>query len=344
MFESSNQTTQPLKDMPVFNNWDVVVESWYCVGEVSQLSGKNLFSTQIGNQQLVIFRTKEGKIHCLDAFCSHMGLRLTTGSVEGDKIRCKFHHWSYNGQGEAHDSGCSKLNENKNLNSYPVEVRYGLIWIWAGKQPKFSLPWHPDLAEGSFDYLIGEQYSRPSHPHISLLNALDVQHVNTVHALELNVSAKHHEADDKSFIHYDFEGKFLTNSSAGKRNAWMSGGGYRFSVRYSGATVGYLKALEGIKLFGKIPFPPIYATFGYRQIEKNKTVIQPVFLTPKRTGIVGAIKSFLHLRMTAMIYNKLKNEDGEIYENIRFTPNMTAEDSNIVSFIAHVNRLPKSDF
>lgn len=330
--------------MTVFNNWDVIVESWYCVGEVSELNGKNLFSAQIGNQQLVIFRTKEGKIHCLDAFCSHMGLRLTTGSVEGDKIRCKFHHWSYNGHGEAHDSGCSKLQENKNLNSYPVEVRYGLIWIWAGKQPKFSLPWHPDLTEGKFDFLIGEKYSRPSHPHISLLNALDIQHVNTVHALELNVSAKHHEADDKSFIHYDFEGKFLTNSSAGKRNAWISGGGYRFSVRYSGATVGYLKALEGIKLFGKIPFPPIYATFGYRQIEKNKTVIQPVFLTPKRSGLIGAIKSFFHLRMTAMIYNKLKNEDGEIYENIRFTPNMTVEDSNIVSFIAYVNRLPKSEF
>lgn len=48
--------------------------------------------------------------------------------------------------------------------------------------------------------------------------------------------------------------------------------------------------------------------------------------------------------MTEMIYNKLKNEDGEIYENIRFSPNLTSEDSNITSFIAHVNRLPKSPF
>jgi hypothetical protein len=168
--------------------------------------------------------------------------------------------------------------------------------------------------------------------------------VNTVHALELNVTAKHHEASDGSYIHYDFEGKFLTDTRAGKRNAFLSGGGYQFSVRYAGSTVGYLKALQGIKLLGKIDFPPIYATFGYRQIGNKMTVIQPVFLTQKRSGFFGVIKSKLHLMITEMIYNRLKNEDGEIYENIRFNPNLTPEDSNIISFIAHVNRLPKSQF
>ena len=108
--------------------------------------------------------------------------------------------------------------------------------------------------------------------------------------------------------------------------------------------MGFLKALEGIKLFGKIPFPTIYATFGYRQIENSRTMIQPIFLTPHRKGFIGKIKSWLHLRLTEVIYNRLKNEDGEIYENIRFTPNLTSEDSNITHFIAHVNRLPKSSF
>lgn len=344
MFEDKNVQTQPLRPMSIFNNWEVVIEAWYCVGEIKELDQKNIFSTQVANQELVVFRTKDNKVHCLDAFCSHMGLRLSTGTVENDKLRCKFHHWSYAGDGEASDSGCRKLSENKSLNSYPVEVRYGLIWIWAGKTARYPLPYHPDLAAGSFSYKLGVKYSRPSHPHISLLNALDIQHVNTVHALELNVTAKHHEAPDGGFIHYDFEGKFLTNSKTGKRNAFLTGGGYQFSVRYAGSTVGYLKALQGIRLFGKIPFPPIYATFGYRQIGNKQTIIQPVFLTPKRTGMLGAIKSWLHLKMTEMIYNKLKNEDGEIYENIRFNPNLTSDDANIVSFIGHVNRLPKSQF
>lgn len=339
MFEDSNNTTQPLRPMAVFNNWDSVVEAWYCVGDVSELDGKNLFSTKIANQELVVFRAKDGKVHCLDAFCSHMGLRLSTGTVEGDSIQCKFHHWRYNGQGEVSDSGCKKLHESKNLKSYPLELRYGLIWIWAGDKVKYPLPWHQDLGEGKFAFRKGPAYKRPSHPHISLLNALDIQHVNTVHALEMNVTANHFEAPDQSYIHYDFEGKFLT-----EKKIKMTGGGYKFSVRYSGSTVGYLKALEGIKLFGRINFPAIYATFGYRQVAGVGTIIQPVFLTPKRSGLLGGIKSWLHLMMTEFIYNRLKNEDGEIYENIRFTPNLTADDSNITSFIAHVNRLPKSVF
>lgn len=344
MFEKNNIVSQPLKEMPVFNNWNVVVEAWYCVGNVAFLHEKNLFSSKIGRQELIVFRTTEGKIHCLDAFCSHMGLKLSTGKVVGQRIQCKFHHWQYSGSGEVVDSGCNKLNANRNLNSYPVEVRYGLIWIWAGKNPRYPLPYHPELKEGEFSYKLGALYSRPSHPHISLLNALDIQHVNTVHALELNVSAKHFEPEDGSYIHYDFEGIFLKTSKAGKINAWLTGGGYKFSVRYAGSTVGYLKALEGIKLFGKIPFPAIYATFGYRQVENSKTMIQPVFLTPRRKGIIGKIKSWLHLRLTEVIYNRLKNEDGEIYENIRFTPHLTPTDSNIAHFIAHVNRLPKSSF
>lgn len=332
MFEENNLQTQPLKEMPVFNNWNAVIEAWYCVGTIADLEQKNTLSTQIGKQKLVVFKTEEGNVHCLDAFCSHMGLNLSLGKVVKSEIRCHFHHWAYDGKGT-----CSKAN-NKNLNSYPVEVRYGLIWVWAGKEAKYPLPLHQDLQE-NYTFKRGPLYSRPSHPHISLLNALDIQHVNTVHALDLQVTAKSFEAPDHSYIHYDFEGKFLTSSKF-----FLTGGGYRFSVRYSGATVGFLKALEGIKLFGKIPFPTIYATFGYRQIENNQTVIQPIFLTSKRKGLLGWIKSQLHLAMTEIIYNRLKGEDGEIYENIRFTPNLTSEDANITSFIAHVNRLPKSPF
>ena len=344
MFEDKNLSTQPLSEMEIFNNWNAIVEGWYCVGRLGDLAEKNLFSVQIGNQELVVFKTSEGKIHCLDGFCSHMGLRLKIGSVEGNELKCKFHHWRFNGEGEVRDSGCNQLTGRRSLNSYPVEVRYDLIWIWAGNEPLYQLPDHPDFPDNKFTFKIGKAYSRPSHPHISLLNALDIQHVNTVHALDLHVSANHFEARDGSFIHYDFTGEFLKNSKTGRRNAFLTGGGYQFSVRYSGSTIGFLKALQGIRLFGKIPFPPIYATFGYRQTGKNKTIIQPVFLTKKRSGLLGILKSWLHLKMTEFIYNRLKNEDGEIYENIRFTPNLTQQDSTITAFIGHVNRLKKSSF
>lgn len=343
MFEDSNQSTQPLTKMQVFNNWEVIPEAWFCVGEIKSLD-QGITSVSVGNQRLVLFKTQNGDIHCLDEFCSHMGLSLSLGEVVGEKIRCQFHHYQFSGNGMGEKPNCEKLKDNQHLRSYPVTIRYGLIWIWSGKSPAYSLPSHPDFSEHDYDWKLGELYSRPSHPHISLLNALDIQHVNTVHALELKVTSQHFESEDKSFIHYDFQGTFNAENPKGKRSAYLSGGGYSYSVRYAGSTVGFLKALQGIRLLGKIPFPPIYATFGYRQAQDKRTYIQPIFLTKKRKGIIGRIKSSLHLWFTELIYNRLKNEDGSIYENIRFTPHFTQEDSNIISFVAHVNRLVKSDF
>lgn len=339
MFEECNKNSQPLSPMSIFNNWNVVVEAWYCVGPLDSLSGKKILSVQIGQQKLVLFKTETGNVHCLDSFCAHLGLNLATGSVQGEQLRCQFHHWSYNGQGEASTPSCKKLPENRSLNSYPVEIRYGLIWVWASKSAKYPLPFHPDLPEGSFISQAGVPYTRPSHPHISLLNALDIQHVNTIHALDLQVTCSGTESADGSMVHYDFEGQFL---SASKK--FLTGGMYKYSVRYVGGTVGYLKALDGIKLFGRIPLRPMYATFGYRQEGNKKTVIQPIFLTPKGSGLMGWLKARFHLWMSGIIYNRLKSEDGEIYENIRFTPHFQEEDTNILKFIAHVNRLPKSIF
>jgi phenylpropionate dioxygenase-like ring-hydroxylating dioxygenase large terminal subunit len=343
LFENFNKATQPLAEMPIFNNWKVVTESWYCVGTLASLKEKKIISAQIGKQKLVIFRTDSDRVHCLDAFCAHLGLNLATGTVEGEKLQCQFHHWRYDGEGEVTTPTCKKLSDARKLNSYPVELRYGLIWVWAGKNAKYPLPFHPDLAEGSFSYRVGKAYTRPSHPHISLLNALDTSHVNTVHALDLTVTGSGHESEDQQLIHFDFEGNFRKDSKKGKRAILFTGGHYKYSVRYIGGTLGFLKALDGIKLLSRFKTRPMYAAFSYCPLDENTTVIRPIFLTPKGKGILGMISAHLYLLISQIIYNRLKNEDGEIYENIRFTPHFQAEDKLIINFIAHVNRLPKAN-
>jgi phenylpropionate dioxygenase-like ring-hydroxylating dioxygenase large terminal subunit len=328
--------------MPIFNNWKALTLSWYCVLTLDSLKKNKIKNVQIGNQKLVLFITESGNIHCLDAFCAHMGLNLATGSVQGEELRCQFHHWSYLGNGEI-KLPC-KSSSPKKINSYPVIIRYGLIWIWPGDIAAYELPYHQDLPENSFIYQLGESYSRPSHPHISLLNALDIQHVNSVHALDLKITNTQTESADKQMIHYDFSGEFLTHTKKGKLIHFLTGGKYFYSVRYVGASVGYLKALEGIKIFGKFSLRPMYATFGYRPEGLDKTVIQPIFLTLKKPFFIGWLQAQFYLYLSRIIYTQLKNEDGVIYENIRFTPHLTKDDSNILKFINHVNHLEKSNF
>ena len=49
-------------------------------------------------QELVLFRTRSGQAHVLDAYCPHLGAHLGDGGrVVGETLRCPFHGWQYDG-------------------------------------------------------------------------------------------------------------------------------------------------------------------------------------------------------------------------------------------------------
>ena len=51
--------------------------------------------------ELMVFRSSSGKVHVLDAYCPHMGTYLPFGGrVVGESVRCPFHAWTFNGEGE----------------------------------------------------------------------------------------------------------------------------------------------------------------------------------------------------------------------------------------------------
>ena len=78
-----NQTTQPVQHQKIFNNWDVVVKGWYAVCKTREIRKGKTKSVMIGGQQLALFRSKSGRVYALDAFCPHMGMDLSKGSVKG---------------------------------------------------------------------------------------------------------------------------------------------------------------------------------------------------------------------------------------------------------------------
>ncbi len=44
---------------------------------------------------LVLFRTESGKAVGTDPYCPHLGAHLGYGGqIEGETIRCPFHHWN----------------------------------------------------------------------------------------------------------------------------------------------------------------------------------------------------------------------------------------------------------
>ena len=51
-------------------------------------------------EDLVAFRTTDGKVGLVDEFCAHRGVSLWLGRNEDNGIRCVFHGWKYDRDGQ----------------------------------------------------------------------------------------------------------------------------------------------------------------------------------------------------------------------------------------------------
>lgn len=102
---------------------------------------------RIMGENLVAFKDTEGRIGLIDEFCSHRGVSLWFGRNEECGIRCPYHGWKFDFEGnciELPSEGDNKKMMSKvGLKSYPCIEKGGVIWTYMG--PKDKRPAEPDL-------------------------------------------------------------------------------------------------------------------------------------------------------------------------------------------------------
>jgi phenylpropionate dioxygenase-like ring-hydroxylating dioxygenase large terminal subunit len=165
---------------------------WYAVEFADRLGVKPLRVTVLG-QHLALYRTPEGRAVALSDLCVHRGAALSGGAVKGDRIVCPYHGWEY-----VPDGQCKKIPANPctlsiplkaRVDSYPVQERYGFIWVFLGDLPEAERPPMPAMPEleqliehgGKFRAVQGEFLWRANYERI-LENGCDISHGPFVHA------------------------------------------------------------------------------------------------------------------------------------------------------------------
>ena len=87
---------------------DVFRRYWLPVEVSANLGGRtgnnyegarNPIRVKMLGEDLILFRDSKGDPHLLDEHCSHRQTSLYYGAVEGDCIRCMYHGWLYDGDG-----------------------------------------------------------------------------------------------------------------------------------------------------------------------------------------------------------------------------------------------------
>src|SRR3954462_11792901 len=111
---------------------------------------------QLLSEGLIAFRDTQGRLGLMDEFCAHRGVSLWFGRNEENGLRCPYHGWKYNTDGqcidvpsEAPESGfCQKIK----LKSYPLVKRGPVLWAYMGPPEK-----KPPLPEWEFAMVPAEQ-------------------------------------------------------------------------------------------------------------------------------------------------------------------------------------------
>ena len=116
---------------------------WYAVEEVRRIKPGTVVEVVFWKQSIALFRGGDGAFQAVENRCAHRQLKLSIGDVKGCRLVCAYHGWEYGGEGRlpgvpygTDGRGMPRLA----IRTYPVKVRYGLVWIYPGD---------PELAEES---------------------------------------------------------------------------------------------------------------------------------------------------------------------------------------------------
>ncbi len=155
---------------------------WQPVYRVKDLERGRAVPIRIMGENLTLYRGDTGLPHVVSFRCAHRGTQLSTGWVEGDSIRCRYHGWRYESSGQCveqpgeEESSSSKVR----IQSYPTQEYLDLIFAYLGEGEPPPLRRFPDFERpGIVDAGTVEDW--PCNYFNRIDNACDAGHVIFTH-------------------------------------------------------------------------------------------------------------------------------------------------------------------
>jgi len=170
-------------------------------------------------EQLIAFRDTQGRLGLLDEFCSHRTASLYFGRNEDCGLRCAYHGWKYDVEGNCVDMPSepedSKFKSRIKQKAYPCVERGGVIWTYMGP-PELE----PELPELEWAMLgDGHRFVSKRLQETNYLQAMeggiDSSHVSFAHRFNLDDDPMHSGTEGNKYLKADTRPKFEVAESDG---------------------------------------------------------------------------------------------------------------------------------
>jgi phenylpropionate dioxygenase-like ring-hydroxylating dioxygenase large terminal subunit len=143
-------------------------------------------------EDLLAFRDSSGRVGIVEAYCAHRGAALYFGRNEDCGLRCAYHGWKFDIDGQCVDiPNDARVKDNPRvraalgITSYPARESGGIVWVYMG--PKDRMPEPP-----------GFEWTRvpKGHSHVSRW----LQNSNWLQGAEGEIDSSH-----ISFLHQELD-------------------------------------------------------------------------------------------------------------------------------------------
>lgn len=182
--------------------------TWQPVSNASDLpAGKIIPHTLLG-AELVLARFPGGGLLAADVACPHKGARLSAGCFQDGELMCPYHGWRFDAGG-ACQSIPSLVEPNpekqalSHLHTYPVQERYGYIWVKLDPVGGHELPDIPEFENPAWSYRMGPPMRFAAGWRREIENYLDMTHFAFAHRSTLGQAADPKIPDMQITIHDD---------------------------------------------------------------------------------------------------------------------------------------------
>lgn len=185
------------------------INNWYAACIADRLGTDPLRVRMLGCD-FVLYRDQDGAVRCLSDLCCHRGASLSAGSCRDGRLICPQHGWEFGGDGKCRlipagtPTGTAPPKRAR-VPSYPVEEKYGLVFVFLGDMSGDERPAIPDIMPeyDTGDWHHGVISRRKDINYMRMTeNYNDPCHVFYVHAfakwLPKGVTIEDHELTDTS--------------------------------------------------------------------------------------------------------------------------------------------------
>jgi phenylpropionate dioxygenase-like ring-hydroxylating dioxygenase large terminal subunit len=297
-------------------------QAWYPVCLSSELEEGKILSVEFMNGRVIAIRDSNGRAHVLSAFCRHLGADLAGGDLVDGAVRCPYHHWRYDMQGQCVATAIDRAPSAAKLFRFPVHEGMGLVWAFNGPEPLFDPPaW--EVPDSELTIVATKEHIEPRDHYVPFSNSCDIQHLIVVHGMKLEINPEALEINPYSI-------KYLQEQDApgmGHLSMWIQMWGTSVLLLWS-------------KTMGRM----MYMMSCGRPLPGNRTQIYQAAGTPPRPQVPGDTQmAAAMINQSIGFARQLMKEDGPTISRISFREDiLTHSDRTLAKYFDWVRAYPRT--